>query len=71
MTTHHVLGQPIARVDGPEKVTGKAKYSADVNLPGTLWGKSLRSPYPHARIVRIDTAAAKAAGSLQIYSPGS
>ncbi len=55
-----VFGQPLARVDGPEKVTGKAKYSADINLPGTLWGKSLRSPYPHARIVSIDIAAAKA-----------
>jgi CO/xanthine dehydrogenase Mo-binding subunit len=55
-----VFGQPLARVDGPEKVTGKAKYSADINLPGTLWGKSLRSPYPHARIVSIDTTAAKA-----------
>ncbi len=55
-----VFGQPLARVDGPEKVTGKAKYSADINLPGTLWGKSLRSPYPHARIISIDTTAAKA-----------
>lgn len=59
-TTYHVFGQPIGRVDGPEKVTGQARYSADVNLPGTLWGKSLRSPYPHARIVRIDTSAARA-----------
>ena len=56
----HVFGQPLGRVDGPDKVTGKARYSADINLPGTLWGKSLRSPYPHARIVSIDTTAAKA-----------
>ena len=60
MTTYHVFGQPLGRVDGPEKVTGQAKYSADVSLPGMLWGKSLRSPYPHARIVRIDASAAKA-----------
>mgnify|MGYP001171820641 FL=1 len=56
----HVFGQPLGRVDGPDKVTGKARYSADINLPGTLWGKSLRSPYPHARIVSIDITAAKA-----------
>ncbi len=60
LNTHgQVFGQPLGRVDGPEKVTGKARYSADINLPGTLWGKSLRSPYPHARIVSIDTSAAK------------
>ncbi|MCH8940646.1 MAG: hypothetical protein IIC27_05955, partial [Chloroflexi bacterium] len=65
-----VIGQPIARVDGPEKVTGKARYSADINLPGTLWGKSLRSPYPHARIVSIDTTAAKALPGVHVVLTG-
>jgi CO/xanthine dehydrogenase Mo-binding subunit len=39
-------------------VTGRARYAADVLLPGTLWGKILRSPHPHARIRRIDASAA-------------
>ena len=40
------------------KVTGGATYTADVKLPGMLWAKVLRSPYPHARILRVDTSAA-------------
>lgn len=58
--THFVVGKPIGRVDGPEKVTGKARYTADVLLPGFVWGKALRSPLPHAKIVRVETAKAKA-----------
>ena len=42
-----------------QKTTGHARYAADVSLPGTLWGKSLHSPYAHARIIRIDTTAAR------------
>ncbi len=52
------IGQPATRVEGQEKVTGAMQYTADVALPGTLWGRALRSPLPHARIVRIDTARA-------------
>ena len=59
MATYHVIGQPTPRVDGTEKVTGHARYAADISLPGTLWGKSLHSTYAHARIVRIDTTAAQ------------
>src|SRR5947208_12381027 len=59
MATYHVIGQPTRRVEGKEKATGHARYAADVALPGTLWGKSLHSPYAHARIVRIDTTAAR------------
>jgi len=59
MVTYQVIGQPTRRVDGEEKATGQARYAADVSLPGTLWGKSLHSPYAHARIVRIDTTAAQ------------
>jgi CO/xanthine dehydrogenase Mo-binding subunit len=57
---HRVVGQPIGRVDGRDKVSGEARYSADVSLPGMVWGKALRSPLPHARIRSIDTAAARA-----------
>jgi CO/xanthine dehydrogenase Mo-binding subunit len=55
-TEHRIVGKPVGRADGPEKVTGRAKYSIDVVLPGTLWCKVLRSPYPHARIRRIDAS---------------
>ena len=55
-----VVGKPVGQVEGVAKVTGRAAYTADVLLPGTLWAKALRSPYPHARIVSIDTAAARA-----------
>ncbi len=54
------VGKSWKRKDGPDKVTGKAVYSEDVKLPGTLVGRILRSPHPHARIVRIDTARALA-----------
>jgi putative selenate reductase molybdopterin-binding subunit len=57
---HRIVGQPIGRVDGADKVSGAACYSADVTLPGLIWGKALRSPLPHARILRIDTSRARA-----------
>jgi carbon-monoxide dehydrogenase large subunit len=57
---HRIVGRPIGRVDGADKVSGAARYSADVTLPGMVWGKALRSPLPHARIVRIDTSRARA-----------
>ena len=53
-----VIGQSVTRGEGPDKVSGKALYAADVSLPGMLWGKVLRSPYPYARIVSIDTTQA-------------
>jgi CO/xanthine dehydrogenase Mo-binding subunit len=58
--TNQVLGQPVGRVDGVEKVTGNALYTSDLPLEGVLWGKVLYSPYAHARILSIDTSAAKA-----------
>src|SRR2546426_3062478 len=57
---HRIVGQPIGRLDGLDKVTGRARYSADVSLPGLVWGKALRSPLPHARILRIDPSKAQA-----------
>ena len=53
-----VLGRPIPRVEGPDKVTGHAHYAADVVLPDTLWAKNVLSPIPHARIASIDTSRA-------------
>ena len=60
MADYRVVGQPVPRTDGVEKVTGTARFTADVQLPGTLWARALRSPFPHARIVRIDTTRALA-----------
>ncbi len=54
-----IVGRPLDRVEGPEKVGGKTVYTADVQLPGMLWGRCLRSPYAHARIVSINTDKAK------------
>ena len=54
MTTYSVVGRPVTRQEGPEKVSGEFLYAADIVLPGMIWGKVLRSPFPHARIVNID-----------------
>ena len=55
----NVVGTSPIRHDGMDKVTGRARYGVDTELPGMLVGKVLRSPHPHARIAEIDTAAAK------------
>ncbi len=57
---YKVVGTRPIRHDGPDKVTGRARYGADVHLPGLLHGKVLRSPHPHARIVSIDSSRALA-----------
>ena len=54
------VGQRPLRPDGIEKVTGKALYGADINLPETIHGKILRSPHAHAKIVSIEVDKAKA-----------
>ena len=59
MSKYATVGQRIPRVDGPAKVTGEAIYSADIYLKGMLHGKILRSPYPHAKILNIDTSKAR------------
>src|SRR6266545_2381352 len=61
MTELAVIGRSYPRVDAREKVTGRAVYTYDMAFPGMLYGKLLRSPYPHARIVSLDTARAKRA----------
>ena len=52
------IGKPTTRIDGRLKVTGAARYTADINLPGLLYGVMITSPHPHARIKSIDTSAA-------------
>jgi len=55
-----VVGTRVNRPDGVDKVTGRARFGADMSAPGMLIGRVLRSPHPHARIVSIDTSAAEA-----------
>ena len=57
--TRPLLGKRISRVDGPVKVSGRAKYTYDYNPDGLLAGKILRCPYAHARITSIDTSVAE------------
>jgi len=49
-----VVGHAAPRVDGQEKVTGRAAYTVDLELPGMAVGKILRSPFPHAKLLKID-----------------
>ena len=58
--TFTYVGERHARVEGAEKVTGRARYSYDIQLTGQLYARVLRSPHPHARITRIDTSRAEA-----------
>lgn len=56
---YKVVGSRVKRPDGIDKVTGKARYGADASAPGGLVGRILRSPHPHAQIVKINTAKAE------------
>jgi 4-hydroxybenzoyl-CoA reductase subunit alpha len=60
MTDFSIIGKPVAMVDAAGKTTGAGKYTDDLSVPGMLVGKILHSPYPHARITRIDTSRAEA-----------
>ena len=63
------IGKTVRRLDYETKVTGKAHYLADMSVPGMCHGKILRSPYPHARIKRIDTSKAlKVAGVMAVLT---
>ena len=60
------IGISVPRRDLPAKLTGEAKYAADVQLPGMLIGKILRSPHPHARIVSIDASGAEGMDGVHV-----
>ncbi|WP_295545471.1 xanthine dehydrogenase family protein molybdopterin-binding subunit [uncultured Pseudacidovorax sp.] len=64
------LGVGIPQVTARAKVLGRAVYAGDIRLPGMLHAKVLRSPYPHARIVAIDTAAARALPGVRAVLTG-
>ncbi len=63
------IGQPLRRKEDQRLLTGKGRFSDDFALPGQVWAAMLRSPYPHAEIAGIDTAAARAMpGVLGVYT---
>ena len=59
MESSGIVGSSVPRIDAVEKVTGRAVYGLDLKLPGMLYGKVLRSPLPHARILNVDTSRAE------------
>jgi CO/xanthine dehydrogenase Mo-binding subunit len=67
--TYRVLGTRPIRHDGLDKVTGAAKYGADLQLAGMLHGMILRSPHPHANILSIDTRQAAALPGVRALPP--
>jgi CO/xanthine dehydrogenase Mo-binding subunit len=67
---YSVIGKPMPRVDAKAKVTGEAKYAADIEVVGMLWGAIKRSPYPHARILNIDTSKAEKLPGVKAVTTG-
>ncbi|MCJ7594036.1 MAG: xanthine dehydrogenase family protein molybdopterin-binding subunit, partial [Desulfobacterales bacterium] len=57
--TLNVIGKPYPKKDAKIKVSGECRFGGDINVPGMLHGKLLRSPYPHAKILSIDTSKAE------------
>ena len=66
-----VVGKSLIRLDVLEKVTGRAVYCDEIKLPRMLYAKVLRSPFPHARILRVDTSKAEQLAGLKVILTGS
>lgn len=64
------IGQPVPRVEGPDKLSGRARYTGDCAVPGMLFGAVLRSPYPHARILQVDVSRARQAPGVHVALSG-
>ena len=65
------VGQPAARIDGPQRARGQAVYTADIQLPGMLHAAVLRSPHARARLTRLDLTRTRAApGVREVIVPG-
>ena len=67
---YDVVGHPTPKKDGALKALGRAEYADDLSMPGMLHGKLLRSPHPHAKIVRIDTSRAAALPGVRAVVTG-
>ena len=68
--SYQIVGKPVPRIEGVDKVTGRTQFAADVPISGLLWGKVLRSPVPHARIVRIDASKARTLAGVHVVVTG-
>src|ERR1700730_7837836 len=62
-----ILGTKTERLDGPDKATGRAKYSFDINRPGMLHAMILRCPHGHARIKKINTSTAEKIAGVKAF----
>ena len=60
-----LLGSAVTRLDGPDKVTGRARYTYDINRPGMIYGRMVRSPFAHARVVSIDLSIPRHTAALR------
>jgi nicotinate dehydrogenase subunit B len=68
---YKVVGKPLLRRDARDKVTGKAKYTGDIRVPGLLYARILRPPAHGAKLLRVDSSAARAiAGIVLVEEPG-
>lgn len=67
---YSIIGKPMVRVDAKVKVTGEAKYAADIEVADMLWGQIKRSPYAHARILNIDTSKAEKLPGVKAVTTG-
>lgn len=68
--TFSTIGRRMRKVDGQAKASGRARYADDIQLPGMLHGKILRSPHPHAKIVSIDASAAERMDGVHAVTTG-
>ena len=67
---YQYIGKSEYNVNATAKATGRAKYCSDMQLPGMLYAKVKRSPYPHARIVSIDTSKAEQLPGVKVVIVG-
>jgi CO/xanthine dehydrogenase Mo-binding subunit len=65
-----IIGKPVQRLEGPEKVSGRAIYAGDMRLPGMLWCRVLRSPISHGRIKQVDASRALALSGVHAVATG-
>jgi len=65
MSELDIVGKSYPQIDGMQKAMGKTKFVTDLVLPGMLYGRTLRSPYPHANIKNIETSRAKALAGVK------
>lgn len=70
MAESRIVGAPVLRAEGPDKVTGRTRYAADIPRERMLWGKILRSPHAHARIRSIDASRARSAPGVRAVVTG-